>query len=520
MSIARFHSRIADSIQPLLVPGANVQQLLGNTSVRLEAPDNLEQHPHHLAGFFLAVNLCARLYPHIHVTGPTRVVAECKQLILSINPACALTESQDRPQGILTWAAPRSEAEAVVIAPNGWAVAVDLPDSESLTPTNALVGLAAGAIGCSELFRTVFGDNLVNGRRGPAPGRFNLLSLRDTPVVLPELSQRIDLGRVHLVGAGAIGQAAAYALARVPVTGTLVVLDSEELSLSNLQRYVLSNDNDIGLPKPAIVARALAGSGLSVEPIQSLWGDKIDPSVKPETVCVAVDSAETRIGIQAALPRRLYNAWTQPADIGWSRHERFGVEPCLACLYYPSGQRPSQHDLIGAALRQDPLRVLGYLTHRLATGVPLSPEQIPRLTDTPLPSDWASWTQRSILEDVAISFDWPLADLEAWRTQSLADLYREGICGGAIVRNAGLSLESDAVVPVAHQSALAGIMLATELIVASSPSLCSARPSSIERRLDLLKGMPQIVERPRQRTIRCICSDPDYQAAFQRSWGE
>ena len=50
---------------------------------------------------------------------------------------------------------------------------------------------------------------------------------------------------------------------------------------------------------------------------------------------VALDSPEARIAVQASLPGPLYNAWTHPADVGWSRHERFGEDPCLACLYWP-----------------------------------------------------------------------------------------------------------------------------------------------------------------------------------------
>src|SRR5258707_194644 len=91
---------------------------------------------------------------------------------------------------------------------------------------------------------------------------------------------------------------------------------------------------------------------------------------------------------------------TQPADVGWSRHESFGEEPCLACLYVPTGRRPSQHELVSRALRQPELRVLAYLTFRVPVDSPLRPEQIPRLPNHPVPQDASTWVSQSILEDI------------------------------------------------------------------------------------------------------------------------
>ena len=150
----------------------------------------------------------------------------------------------------------------------------------------------------------------------------------------------ICLNRVHLVGAGAIGQAMVYALSLLPVTGALIVIEPECLSVSNLQRYVLAFDDDVGISKSTLVSRALKQPTLEVICYDPLWGTDPQFMHDLQTVCVGVDTAAARIGIQAGLPRHIYNAWTQPADIGWSRHERFGDDPCLACLYVPSGLRP------------------------------------------------------------------------------------------------------------------------------------------------------------------------------------
>lgn len=66
----------------------------------------------------------------------------------------------------------------------------------------------------------------------------------------------------------------------------------------------------------------------------------------------------------AAVQKAVFNARTQPAALGWSRHGRFGEHPCLAGLYYRDRSRRK----IATALGADALRVLGYLTDRLPVG--------------------------------------------------------------------------------------------------------------------------------------------------------
>jgi len=57
-------------------------------------------------------------------------------------------------------------------------------------------------------------------------------------------------------------------LRHVPVRGTLFVVDSESIELSNLQRYVLAMDADEGRPKTALIAKALAQTGLTARQLR------------------------------------------------------------------------------------------------------------------------------------------------------------------------------------------------------------------------------------------------------------
>lgn len=519
MSLARFYPRIHDAIRPLLTGADDLESFLFSKIVCLEAPDDLEQHPVHLAGFLLATNLCARLYPRIRLLGPEGVVRQCQLLIHLINPLCEVQVEAGVSHASFGWGVTPKNEPAVVTAPSGWNVKLNLPNSSGLQPSNILTSLAAAAIGVGEIFCSVFAAFLHSRRPTSSTGSLNLLTLDNSSIDLPPLPADIDIGKIYLAGAGAIGQATIYTLARVSVKGTVVVVDPETVSLSNLQRYVLTGDKDVGASKCALITRALKGSSLRTLCIEHRWQDIDFSQHGPvEVVCAAVDTAAVRMGIQSGLPRTIYNAWTQPSDLGWSRHEKFGLDPCLACLYWPNQRRPSDHELIARATRQAELRVLGYLTFCPPVDQPLQSDQIPRVPDLPVPLDASDWTKRSILDDILTALRIDGQNRKLWQGKQLRDLYREGICGGALISADVGEVTQDITVPLAHQSVLAGIMLAAQLLIASTPELRPFRSSSIENRFNVLRDFSQIIQRPRQRTSNCICADPDFVERYRAKW--
>ncbi|MFY9579336.1 MAG: ThiF family adenylyltransferase, partial [Gaiellaceae bacterium] len=350
------------------------------------------------------------------------------------------------------------------------------------------------------------------GRRGLRSGAFNLVTLGEPSLDLP-VPATVEAGEFRLVGAGAIGQAAAKTLAITGVRGTMVVVDDEKVALSNLQRYVLTRDSDVGTVKVDLLRDRLAKSDLAVVPVEAKWHAGL--VAEQLATLVALDSPEGRIGVQSSLPGPIYNAWTQPADVGWSRHEHFGAEPCLACLYWPQGETPSRHDQIATAFQQHPLRVLAYLVHRLPIGLPLPPGGVPAVPGLEAaPVDLQRWMQTPLVDDIAAAAGIEVTALADWRDRPLADVYQDGICGGALLHlNVG-EAPREVLVPLAHQSALAGVMLATQFIVAKVPVLGAARPSATEARFDVLAGLPQLFARPRARTPNCLCGDAVFRAVY------
>ena len=511
MSLPRFLDRVVDAAVPALggLDRRAVVAKLESVAVGLVAGARADDVASR-AGFLLAANLAARLYPRIVLEGPQGICKEAEAEIRRINPQVEIG-GEDVTARLLCEAGPEDQ-NSVSVQARGWNVHVDEPE---LVPGPAATpaALLACVLGASELFRIVFAAELgEKGRTAPQPGRFNMVTLGQPREDLPiELSR--DLGEIRLVGAGAIGQAAAVTLAHAGTTGTLLAVDPEVISLSNLQRYVLSREADVGAVKVNLLLERLSGSPLNVVPIQAPWHAELVDRQCP--TLVALDSSEDRIALQASLPGPIYNAWTQPADVGWSRHELFGQEACLACLYWPTQRIPSLYEEIARAFKQHPLRVLAYLTLQgIPVGVPLPVGGIPAVPGLEAPPDAEHWLGQALIDDIAAQAGIEVAELSSWRERPLTELYQDGICAGALLPLGIGQAPREVLVPLAHQSAFSGVMLATELLVAREPALRSARPTSVEGRFDVLGGLPQVLARPRVRSEHCLCRDDVFDAVY------
>jgi len=510
MSLPRFLNRVVDATAPVLggLDRDAVRARLEASSVTLVGGARAEVGPSR-DGFLLAANLLARLYPRIRLQGPEELVYAAESEIVLVNPIADVAVGDEQTAATLGYEA--SVDDGVSVSARGWNVYVDAA-AERDDAAAAAAALMAAALGVSELFRVVFADELGDrGRRSAQPGAFNLVTLGEPSFDLP-VAATVGVGEFRLVGAGAVGQAAAKTLAIAGVRGKMVVVDDEKVALSNLQRYVLTRDSDVDAVKVDLLRDRLMASDLTVNPVEAQWRAGLVAKRLP--TLVALDSPEDRIGVQSSLPGPIYNAWTQPADVGWSRHERFGEEPCLACLYWPQGETPNRHEQIAAAFQQHPLRVLAYLVHRLPIGLPLPPGGVPAVPGLDSPVDVERWMQTPLVDDIAAAAGVDVAALAAWRDGPLADVYQYGICGGALLHlNVG-EAPREVLVPLAHQSALAGVMLATQFIVAQVPELAAVRPLGAEARYDVLAGLPQVFARPRLRTRNCLCGDAVFRAVY------
>ncbi|HUW93692.1 MAG TPA: ThiF family adenylyltransferase, partial [Bacteroidales bacterium] len=76
------------------------------------------------------------------------------------------------------------------------------------------------------------------------------------PAVGEAGQKKLKEARVLVIGAGGLGSPVLLYLAASGV-GTIGIVDSDTVDLSNLQRQVLYNTKDIGLPKAATAAEKL-----------------------------------------------------------------------------------------------------------------------------------------------------------------------------------------------------------------------------------------------------------------------
>jgi hypothetical protein len=227
------------------------------------------------------------------------------------------------------------------------------------------------------------------------------------------------------------------------------------------------------------------------------WSDYVGGRQKRtfERVAVALDNAADRIGLQASLPRWIVNAWTQELDLGISRHEFGDGKACLACLYMPVGPIKSEDERVAEELR-----------------LPEAKQEVRELLQT------NNGVPENFVQRVATAFAVPYAELQPFVGQPLRSFYQKAICGGMMIGLTGTANSGTAVVPMAFQSALAGLGLAADLVkhAAGLPV-----PHSTSTRVNLLRPLSAILADPRARdaTGRCICCDEDFVESYRRKYG-
>ena len=436
----------------------------------------------------LLVRLLARLYPAIEF----RIVDEAhrfelEKLATSINPDIDLADSADT--GLVIGPGDSEFSDSTYIGSEGWVAFLShqgpAPVGESENPFGAG---GAACLGAANLFRKIFVPS-------SEPDTEVTLDLR----TLARDTSRSDSGApwklktdCTLAGVGAIGNGAVWALARCVAGARIRLVDPETLEMSNLQRYVLCSQEHIDHPKSLVAGLFLANSS---EEFPMAWADYTEKmGFSDRLVLVALDSARDRRQVQASLPEWVVNAWTQPGDLGVSVHSRFGGDgACLACLYLPQGQVANEDEVVAVAL-----------------GVPHRQPQIRALLDegSPIPDDQFA--------EVAGALEIEESAIEQFRGFPVRQLYSEGLCGGALVPLERLGApRTEMHVPLAHQSAFAGLLLA-----AAAVTYQNQKPQVTEViRVNLMQPVGTELRQPMQRQpVGCYCNDEVFASVYDQKW--
>lgn len=436
----------------------------------------------------LSTNLLVRLYPQIDISGPDEQhVLALKKLAKEINPKIGLVN--DAPDATTICIGSATAEGAIFPSASGWVARVNHTPSQRVGPSNPYAAGAAAAMACAELFRRIFLKS-----EAERDVSVSLLNFDEDTGANLELIEA-DISNVLFVGVGAVGNAALWVLARDTQThGRLLLVDGEDVTLSNLQRYVLTSFADVGHSKVLLGQESLSEGNLIVETIQSTLEQYIETqgAIDIPVTVVSVDNVDGRRSAQALLPKLIINGWTGDQALGTSWHIFSSEAACLACLYHPHGQ--------GSSAVEQAAKTFGLPHDRAA---------ILWMTRQPLSSDDIKIAAKSLGVKESV--------LKPWLTKSLGDIYTDVVCGAVPLDVTGVGKVET--VPLAHQSALAGILMAAELLKRTQPELMAlSQPEPLISWDDILRAPPTIWGKPRAREKGCICGDPDYQKVYAKKW--
>ena len=444
----------------------------------------------------LSVRLLARLYPCLEVRAELSSEGErLEEVARMINPRIEFRRGASVGIGIGS-GTPRFET-TYFAGSHGWdaLLSVNDPVATGSSPNP----LGAGAAACLAV-RNIFAHLLLVESERPPNSDVRLSTFLcekgETPTDVPNDRWALT-GEAALVGAGAIGNGAVWALGRFPITGAIHIVDHESLELSNLQRYVLAGHADEGRPKVDIAHEHFHRELKSISH-QAKWAEFVQENGYAWShALVAVDSASDRRSVQAALPKWIANAWTQPGDLGVSAHACFdGTGACIACLYLPTGTAPNEDELVAAALA------------------------IPQLvSDVRTLLHSGAGIGRPLLLGVAQGLNLPLEEVLRYEGRPIRELYVEGICGGGLIPLGVIGLPRQELhVPLAHQSALAGVLLAGAL---AKRAVGKTDGTTMTTRIDVTKPLGEFLTQPTLKagTGLCICEDQDYVDAYHAKFG-
>ncbi len=438
----------------------------------------------------LLVRLLARLYPSIIIReeGAGGVGDEVCALARRINPRVDLS-GQPTIEVVVGTARPRWKTARIVFAGSrGWSAKLSTRDPRGCGASNNPFGAGlAACLAAADVFRHVFLPGAeLDGECEIAVPNAGEWATDDGDV-------DGNVGSVVLAGAGAIGNAAAWALSRTWVEGSIEIVDHESVDLGNLQRYVLAERDDEKRPKAPLVAGRFNGK-LSASDHECTLAEFLQKKRhNVDNLLLALDSAKDRCAAQASLPRRVANAWTQPGDLGVSSHD-FLEGACVNCLYLPDGKQKNEDQIIAESF-----------------GVP---DRLMQVRTLLYKNEGAP---RDLLVAIGTARDLPLARLLPFEGRPLRALYTEGFCGGAVIPlgEPGRSA-NDVHVPLAHQSALAGVLLAAAGVRIG----LSGRVDSVVAQYDVLKPQKrfQVYPAAKHAGERCICQDADYREVYRRKY--
>ena len=484
--------------------GADLQSRFSSFPVHVHAPRGGGTDRDTMAACHTVLNLLARL-ASVRYSGPDDILLTLPpqlrgRIAISGGGGEAATGRGERMSILFGPSKVDGAPHPLYVGSSGWSayLSTSRPCRWPRAATNAMGAMLAGALAAGEVFKMMFPE------AGPETAghlEYDLVTHGSAPqpVTSPGIPDLVDLGRMAIIGCGAIGQAMCLALREARLAGDMVLIDKERIDESNEQRYMLAHEDLRGHSKAKVLMDLLTPSNplLRISAAHMTYENYVteyNHSFSPQTAVVCVDNVATRINVQGSLPQVVWNGWTDvsPGSLryGASRHT-LGSGACIACYYYPDGKQPSETKM-----------------NSIMTSLP--EEEVRGLL-----SGNKTCTEEIVLR-IAAGRGIPVDRLMPNVGRPFGELLH-GNCGIFAMGGGGAAEPA----PAPHQPALAGVLLASQIVLSR---IARRRPGI---KADLVRSASDFdaMRLPKrgclfriQRDKRCFCGDADYVEAYKKKW--
>ncbi len=506
MALANFFDKVSFGASQILqgFDRTQFENLLLDQKIMIFYDTNAVESFEGKATLDMLVRLLSRLYPNllIHNCDNNDLISELEDLASSINPNINLSKSEKPTSCIIVGnSICKFDVPVFYVGSDNWITKFSRkrPVGSSNT-SNPFAAGAAACFGAANIFRKVFHEQLPYSKNDD-DFSISILDFSTTSDAFNPIIGSLKIKETVLVGLGAIGNGVLWAMGRLPaISGKLTLIDNEEIEISNLQRYVLADQISIGNNKVGLGKTFLDKTGLDITVDPITWQEYIikRSTWDIETIAVCVDNKPDRISVQGALPKNIFNAWTQQENIGVSRHTDFINSPCLCCLYFPIIEEKS-------------------ISQEIADSLNLSEPEFERIVRDYLAN--SKPVDQALLSLIVEKNNLVLDELDFTLGKSIEIFYSEVICGGILMKlkqSQGESLNTKIEVPSVFESAFAGILLAAEIVNNAEQFRKDLLPTTT--RFNLMRVLTPYLNFEEHKKERCICNDAVFQKSFNKQW--
>jgi hypothetical protein len=518
MAIAKYFSKDLLAINQLLKnSNKNLEDILLKTKIGIAFDKNAIETKEGNNALDLTVRLLSRLYPILSIIDLSKQnmskVSELKRLAENINSQIEISTSIDDLNVLLIAGYSEHKIENIGVnlffGSDNWNACFSKYKLQAFNNSNNPFGCGVAAcIAVSNVFRVVLKDFLPD--KGLDENLvFSTINFSSSDNSHNPILKGVNIKDTVLVGIGAIGNGSIWALSNIPnIEGNLDLVDNEEVSLSNLQRYVMFYESDVNYTKVDLVLKEFEKKKINVRSYNKTWAGYLNErnNWNIETVAVAIDNKKDRIGIQSSLPRNIFNSYTESNLIGIARHTDFVNSACMACGYIPMQKERNYINEVADNCNIPNLSnaVKDYINLNLDVDAISSPQNT-----------------SSLLDIIAQANSIERNKLLQFHGKKVNEFYSEFICGGISL---SLSAKENKVTnidaPLAFQSAMAGILLAAEIVIDAG----NFRKDSIKQQSHFYPLYPLGLNNPFNHNLskdnsgRCVCMDEDFRRQFISKW--